>query len=409
MFRPENMIVLADDLTGTLDTAVQFSEYGIFAMAFPTMKSFFENETDADVYVINTSTRHLQAQEAYQSIFSLAKYIYEHGGCRVLKKTDSALRGNIGIELTAVLNAFHEKVLHFIPAYPDMNRYTRGEIHYCDGVPVAESVFGKDPFEPVKYSSVRKIIQETSNINVKFVSDIFLQQIEDKPTICIYEAKSNQEMQEICKSALKTKETILLAGCAGLALALARALKKGKRLDPKLPETDKVLLVSGSLNSKSLQQIDYLIRKGYSIQYLDWDSQLKKPYLGLQSCTNFIENICKELQTKHVSILATSGGLKHKEMKDISRPEVGEAISYIIGNILLKTTGCVLAVFGGDTLYDIISHVAKGGIVPVKEVMPGVPVSIVVFPNGNQYVIVSRSGGFGTEDSMEKIIELFRK
>ena len=58
-----------------------------------------------------------------------------HIGC-VYKKTDSALRGNIGAERSAVLDGSGEKCLSFIPALPGMNRITVGGVHYIDGVPV---------------------------------------------------------------------------------------------------------------------------------------------------------------------------------------------------------------------------------------------------------------------------------
>ena len=40
-----------------------------------------------------------------------------------------------------------------------MNRITRNGIHYIDGVPVHESVFGKDPFEPVADSYIPEILK----------------------------------------------------------------------------------------------------------------------------------------------------------------------------------------------------------------------------------------------------------
>lgn len=59
----------------------------------------------------------------------------------IYKKTDSALRGNIGAELGALVAASGQKILPFVPAFPQMNRITKGGIHYIDGVPVTESSF----------------------------------------------------------------------------------------------------------------------------------------------------------------------------------------------------------------------------------------------------------------------------
>ena len=56
------------------------------------------------------------------------------------------------------MNAAGEKHLAFMPAMPVLHRITVGGVHYIDGAPVAESVFGKDPFEPVRESDVAKLI-----------------------------------------------------------------------------------------------------------------------------------------------------------------------------------------------------------------------------------------------------------
>ena len=206
IFQARDTIIFADDLTGTLDTAVQFAKHGIATIAFPTARAFLENEKyHYKVYVVNTSTRHLQPKEAYKVLFDLASYVFKEGGQRILKKTDSALRGNVGAELTAVMHAFQSHTLHFAPAYPDMNRYTVQGIHYCDGIPVAESVFGKDPFEPVKYSSIRDIIGETSDVKVRFASEKWKEQEDKEPTIHIWEAKDNEELKQICKQSWRQR------------------------------------------------------------------------------------------------------------------------------------------------------------------------------------------------------------
>lgn len=410
IFQARDTIIFADDLTGTLDTAVQFAKHGIATIAFPTVRAFLENKKyHYKVYVINTSTRHLQPQEAYKVLFDLASYVSGEGCRRILKKTDSALRGNIGAELTAVMDAFQSNTLHFAPAYPDMNRYTLQGIHYCDGIPVSESVFGKDPFEPVKHSFIGNIIRETSDVKVRFASEEWNDQKDEEPTIHVWEAKSNGELRQICKKILNTDGIILQAGCAGLALALAEYLEEGVVKEAELPSTDKVLLISGSLNLKTLQQIEYLNEKGFPVQYVDWDSQCRKSYLESDGCQSFIDDRCRELQTRHVSVIATAGGFRGSDSERMERSDAGEAIASIVERILAKTTGCAMVVFGGDTLFGIVSGIIQGGMVPVKEIMPGVPASLARFKNGNLCVVVSRSGGFGSEDSAEKIIKLFRK
>ena len=112
---------------------------------------------------------------------------------RFYKKTDSALRGCIGKELTALCDALGESV-EFIPALPEENRITENGIQYVNQVPVAQSIFGKDPFEPVRHSRIADIIHEESEIEV--VSIKRREQAEDSDTHCIrvYDASTEQDI-----------------------------------------------------------------------------------------------------------------------------------------------------------------------------------------------------------------------
>lgn len=70
------------------------------------------------------------AAQAYDTVYRLVRWAKEKKiGC-IYKKTDSALRGNIGAELSAALAADGGDRLHFVPAFPNLDRVTRGGVHY---------------------------------------------------------------------------------------------------------------------------------------------------------------------------------------------------------------------------------------------------------------------------------------
>ena len=150
------LLMIADDFTGALDTGVQLAAHGI-----PTQVVVGQADLSAcssTVLVVDTETRHLPAAKAAKAVEELARSAVENGvGC-IYKKTDSALRGNIGAELAALLKASGARNLPFLPAFPQIGRTTKKGVHYIDGVPVNESPFGIDPFEPVRCAEVTKLI-----------------------------------------------------------------------------------------------------------------------------------------------------------------------------------------------------------------------------------------------------------
>ena len=118
------LLIISDDFTGALDTGVKFSAAGARTRVSTDTQIDFRQEIAEEVLVLCAPTRHLPPREAYDMIRSIAqRAVAAHIGC-VYKKTDSALRGNIGAELSAVLDGSGEKCLSFIPALPGMNRIT---------------------------------------------------------------------------------------------------------------------------------------------------------------------------------------------------------------------------------------------------------------------------------------------
>lgn len=90
------ILIIADDFTGALDTGVKFSSAGARTKVIMDVEMEFTTETEAEALVLCAPTRHLPAQEAYRMIRRITERATAAGiGC-ILKKTDSALRGNIG-------------------------------------------------------------------------------------------------------------------------------------------------------------------------------------------------------------------------------------------------------------------------------------------------------------------------
>ena len=153
------LTVIADDLTGALDTGVQFANrcVSVRVAAVHGTAAVHEELFQADVAVIDAEVRHRSQQQAYKICLELVQQAQRCGTDSVYIKTDSGLRGNIGAMFQAALDASGAAVAYYAPALPRMNRLTQGGIQYIDGVPINESVFGKDmKFLPRK-PYIRKI------------------------------------------------------------------------------------------------------------------------------------------------------------------------------------------------------------------------------------------------------------
>ena len=99
------LLIIADDFTGALDTGIQFVNKGIATQVFTKMpEAIWDIDESTEVLVIDSETRPMPAAKAYDTVKNITGWAKAIKIPVIFKKTDSALRGNIGSELQAVLD-----------------------------------------------------------------------------------------------------------------------------------------------------------------------------------------------------------------------------------------------------------------------------------------------------------------
>lgn len=410
------LLMIADDFTGALDAGVQFAKKG-----FKTRVMVYGNDglgdTDSvEVLVVDAETRHRSAEEAYRIVYEIAKPAAEEGIEYLFKKTDSALRGNIGAELTALLDASGQQLVHFIPAFPRMQRITVGGIHYIDGVPVDQSVFGQDPFEPVLTADVPALIHQQCATSVETVSQgAILTEVSEK-TIAVYDCSTEEEMEEIVSNLEKEPSFRLIAGCAGCAEIVPRILGRKEKIceDPILPEH--FLVICGSVNPITVRQLDYAQTHGFVRIQLTPEQKLTEGYFDTDGGIAFLEkiwNIC--MQNKKIIIdtndlTGSNATEEYARNRGISLEEVrlriADTLGEIVESMVSRGLHSSMMMTGGDTLFSCIQLLEDAKLTPVGEFEPGIVLSELVARKNKTHVF-TKSGGFGEETlltDMAKII-----
>ncbi len=399
------LLVIADDFTGALDTGVQFRAKGTVIRFGREEKSFLSDLDDGvNVLIIDAETRHLPAQQAARIVGDIVTEARKAGVDCIYKKTDSGLRGNIGAELTAALKSSGRTCLHFIPAYPQMGRTTRNGMHFIDGIPVAQSVFGKDPFEPVRYSSVEEIIRSQSDVPV------------GEQGIVLHNAETEADLRRIACKLKQEDQLHLVGGCAGFATVLPELLGL-ERADDVLPEfTPKLLTICGSINPITLNQLDAAEENGVPRIRLGIRQKLDGSWLDSWDAQAVIQ-AWAVLAHNHGSTIIECDGLGEPEALEAMRKKLGLdmeqmrcRISETMGTILkrLLDTGldATLLVTGGDTLMAFMKQIGQSELIPVCELTSGVVLSRIQY-SGKSYNLLSKSGGFGARTllaDLEKIL-----
>ncbi len=409
------MLVIADDFTGALDTGVQFTRQGLYTKVSTNINFDFNNVVDElDVLVIDAQSRHLPSKDAYEIIREISKRAVECDIKYVYKKTDSALRGNIGSELHGLLDGANGKAVHFIPALPKFNRTTKKGIHYINELPVAESVFGKDPFDPVKYSNVLEIIASQTAVESKSLENADLISGEESG-IVVYDASSEIDLTKIAKELFKYEDTKFFAGCAGFASVLPEFLGVSKRENRSFNFDDGLLVACGSVNGISLKQVAVGAENGFPYSYLDESQKLEKDWANknkseyeqmIKFCVDNEFVIFDANNNVSGDVLNPTEFAKEKSISlDEIRTNIAEFIGQMLKDVLDSGAKKNIMIIGGDTLFAFLKRVGIDLLEPVGEVFDGVVLSVIEYKN-NKYNIISKSGGFGESDLLLNMREL---
>jgi uncharacterized protein YgbK (DUF1537 family) len=403
------LLIIADDFTGALDTGVQFAAEGIETRVITnTQVDFSGIAPEAEVLVLDAETRHLSGEAAYQVVYETAKRAWGLGIPYIYKKTDSALRGNVGSELKAVLDATGSRSLHFFPAFPRMHRTTEDGIHYINGIPVHESVFGRDPFDPVKSSSVKELISET--VPVTCVGN--MEGWKPQPGIMIYDAGKDEELREKGEFLKAQGELGVTAGCAGFASILPKLLGLEGRKSKEILTGTRFFMVCGSVNPITRVQVEHGERCGFYRIRMTPAQKLDTDYYKTGMGRHLLEKWCGIARKHPWCILDTNDledtdkTMEYARTCGLSTEEVRVRISTTLGYILTEMIGMglegTLMIVGGDCLIGFIRHVGAQVIVPVYEAAPGAVVFRICVGE-KWFNVISKSGGFGEADLLETL------
>jgi D-threonate/D-erythronate kinase len=402
------LLILADDFTGAMDTGVQFAKLGIKTLVGTDLTALLASAKEAEVLVIDTESRHMPPAEAYQAVYRQALTGREAGIVYLYKKTDSALRGNVGAELAAALQAWGGTSLPFVPAYPKMGRTTKNGVHYIGGVPVAESAFSRDPFSPVHCSDIVHWLLRQSCVPVVRAGA----GRPKEPFIEVYDAQTDGDLQAIAESLRDAGRLSLLAGCAGLASVLPQVLHLAKSTVENVRSTGRLLVLCGSVHPVTKEQIRCAAGQGFChirltpMQKLGKDEQENLTHRAL---LDRLTALCRG--EAPIIIDANDEGeetLIYARAQGMTLADVRSAISASLGRIgkelLLAGVDSTMLITGGDTLMGFLAACQKGSLRPVCELMPGV-VRAIFELGGKTYDIITKSGGFGEKHLLKELAE----
>ncbi|MBQ3668612.1 MAG: four-carbon acid sugar kinase family protein [Clostridia bacterium] len=394
------LFIAADDFTGALDTGVKLARQGVSVRVTDGAEAMECRET---VLVSNLETRHVSRDHAFHITLDACVRALKAGASCIYIKTDSGLRGNIGAALEAAARAVGGRVV-FAPAYPALNRISVNGIHMIGDLPVSQSVFGKDPLNPVKHDSIYEILAEQTDLRVFSGRDGAPC---EKEYIELRELNTDGEMLayalETRRSAAQAKA---YAGCAGFAEVLGELLSltvnRRHAAKIRLP----LAVISASLSQINFEQMRFGEALGLKSCALRDVFASEPDYAKIVAETlasskgALIESAKSRTEAEELSEKGEKEGLDAAARALIISKNMGGAASALV-QAGFKGTLCL---FGGDVLKRALQSLSCRALVPIDEVEPGVVVSRAITDRG-EITVVSKSGSFGSPEVIQKLID----
>jgi uncharacterized protein YgbK (DUF1537 family) len=364
--------VIADDLTGALDTGVQFTQWGFTVQLTDTPIN-----CTAEVTILNTDTRNEIPETAYQVTYDLAKKLDQYN--IIYKKIDSTLRGNPGPEIQAIMDATGETDAIFTPTHPPTQRRVKDGYLYVADKLITETEYINEYRKKTSY--IPAILDLEKKIHIKKIPiDVSLK------GIIIVDSETEKDLFLIAAQRRR-----LMIGSAGLASALCQTLRN----------PPPVLTIIGSMRTETRIQVEVLKRRlsvaTLSLNTINALNQTpqQEALLRAKEALNLGQDI--------VITSAPSTDLVEKTRKEAKRLnlpllELENRITSALAQLtetLLEYDLSGIIITGGATAQAISKILGTKKIQILDEVQPGVPVLKL-----DNLTAVTKAGGFGQADTL---------
>jgi D-threonate/D-erythronate kinase len=367
---PHLMGLVADDLTGAGDSAAGFAEQGWrVELLLDTEHTHQPNheypESRPTVLAVTTGSRALPDDQAAKVTDQAVTGVLAAGAERLYLKIDSTVRGSVAGQIRGALTAWRRRYpaagAIICPAFPAQNRTVHDGTVLVGGQSVTQTAAATDPVTPLASGDLRVIVPGAVTGTLDQVGSV---------SLMLLDATTDSDLDAIAHHAAAAGAQTLVVGSGGLAAAVARcwAVDRSPTPPPTIG-TGRILMAASSLHPVTTEQ------------------------LRLLSTT---------AEAAHVDVLAAPSGA-------ITTPSAAAAaLAARVSAALADPTYGALIIVGGDGAAAILARLSTDRVFIDGALSGGCPTGIVVGGTADGLRVVTKSGGFGTPDTLATIIAQLR-
>lgn len=422
--------IIADDLTGANDTALQFHIQGAKTKILLDINHKPDRKDIAEVWAISSESRNCKGEEAVNRVENAVKTFSDNFSFEYYyKKIDSTLRGHIALETLKMLEILEYDAAVIMPAFPQEGRITVGGYHLLKGVPIGRTEIAMDPHSPILESNVPALLKSQLDDKQKDLVGILdlktvmngagpilikiNELIKEGKKLIVADSASITDLEQIALAIKKCDKRILPTGTAAAAQVLGKIWLSDIENEHESVKIEKLpkLIVSGTATQITAEQIEKLEKSD------DYDNinfialNIKDVVNGVSEelvariVTNLKSGVTVCVHTSH--LIANFDGFSDDSFNaELTKEKLATMITDYLAEMtknILSQIRVILITLGGETSYKCCSAIDSKELKLIDEVAPAISLSKDI---NNQW-IVTKSGNLGKNKTLIEILDYF--
>ena len=422
--------IIADDLTGANDTALQFYQKGASTKILLDSDCVPKIKAGTEVWALSSESRNVPSDDAVIKVENAVKKLSESFSFDYYyKKIDSTLRGHIALETLTVLNCLGYDAAVIIPAFPQEGRITVGGYHLAKGVPIGRTEMAIDPHSPITESHVPTLLKSQLPADLENIVGIIdlrtvlngagpilmriNELIKEGKKLIVADSTSVVDIEQIALAIKKCEKKILPTGTAAGAQILSKywlagiekndsqeALKIGK-----LPK----FIVSGTATQITANQIKKLEQSDdfEDVNFIPLGTKNILAGVNEEIVARIITNLRSGVTVcVHTSdLIANFDGFSEDSFNaELTRDKLAGMITDYLAELtkeVLSKIDVVLITLGGETSYKCCKAINSNELRLVDEVAPAISICADI----NHKWIITKSGNLGNSNTLIEILK----
>jgi D-threonate/D-erythronate kinase len=377
--------VVADDLTGAADAAAGFLRAGLSAIvtwADPHVDSALTRE--ADVIAVDAGSRALGAADARAVTAAVVTAMFQAGVTTIFKKIDSTLRGHIGVEVRAAIDAWHPGSIAVVaPAFPAMGRTTVDGRQRLHGVTLDRPAIAA----LLDHVGIRSRVLDLRAVRSNAVRDALSESMAEGHGALVCDAETDDDLLIIARAGVDFARGPIWVGTGGLASAVAANCAPRHRRRPTV-----------MIRSRSSAGIVIVVGSGTPVA-MEQAAALRR-VAGIVSLPPDAAEIASALRAGRDILVSVEPMMSDREDVDVARG-LGQALKPLATDV-----GGVI-VTGGETATQVLRGWGVRALNLLEEIESGVPLATTV--GSRALPVVTKAGAFGDAGTLVRALGRLRE